>query len=242
MNVALIIAGGVGSRVGADKPKQFVEVFGRPVLAYTIESFEKHPLIDKIELVCIESWIDEVEKYKDRYGFSKIHEIVKGGSFVQESIFNGIKALSKNLKDDDIVIIHDGVRPLIEEEVITDVITVAKEKGNAVSSLPYNEQIFVIDDEYSTSRYIPRDTLRRVSTPQAYHYGELSDVYHEAFEKEIGIYGSSYTNTLFCDMGRKLYFAKGSDKNIKLTTKDDFKLFRGFLSDKEDSNEVDGKQ
>lgn len=231
MNIAVIIAGGVGSRVGADIPKQFIEVENKPILAYTLESFNSHPEIDKIELVCISSWLDEVEKYKERYNLTKLEWITSGGSFVQESIYNGVRNLKGEISDDDIIIIHDGVRPIVDNYVISDVIRVAKEHGNGVTSLPYNEQIFIVDDEKSTVRYIPRETLRRVSTPQAYHYEDLLSSYDEAFSKQIGIYGSSYTNTMYADLGKRLYFAKGSDKNIKLTTPDDIKIFSGYLKE-----------
>ena len=125
--------------------------------------------------------------------------------------------------------IHDGIRPLIDESVLTDVIEKCRLHGNAVTSLPYNEQIFIVDDEYSTVRYIPRETLRRVSTPQAYRFDLLDEKYHEAFEKEIGIYGSSYTNTMMVELGVRLYFAAGSDRNIKLTTPADLELFKAYL-------------
>ena len=108
-------------------------------------------------------------------------------------------------------------------------------KGNGVTSMPYNEQIFIKDDEESTTKYIPRETLRRVSTPQAYKYGKLLWAYREAFAREIGIYGSSYTNTMFVELGERLYFAAGSDKNIKLTTKDDLELFKAYLKADKDS-------
>ena len=111
----------------------------------------------------------------------------------------------------------------------------AKEHGNAVTSLPYNEQIFVIDDEVSTTRYIPRETLRRVSTPQAYRFDLLDSKYHEAYEKEIGIYGSHYTNTMMVELGVRLYFAAGSEKNIKLTTKDDLEMFKAYLKSDKDN-------
>lgn len=234
MNVAIIIAGGVGSRVGASIPKQFIEIEGKPVLAYTLENFNAHPMIDSIELVCIASWIDEVSLYKNRFNLEKLSWIVPGGDFVQKSIYNGVMNLRSNISDDDIVVIHDGVRPLVDDAVLTDVIRIASKMGNGVSSLPYNEQIFLIDDEYSTTRYIPRETLRRVSTPQAYRFGDLVSAYEEAFEKEIGIYGSSYTNTMFCDLGRRLYFAKGSDKNIKLTTPEDIEIFKGYLKSRKE--------
>ena len=138
-------------------------------------------------------------------------------------------ALEGYLSDDDTVIIHDGIRPLVDKEVLTDVIVTCRKYGNAVTSMPYNEQIFVVDDELSTVKYIPRETIRRVATPQAYKFGKLDKAYHEAFEKKIGIYGSSYTNTMMADLGERLYFAAGSDKNIKLTTRDDLELFKAYL-------------
>ena len=142
--------------------------------------------------------------------------------------------LENKCKPEDIIIIHDGIRPLVDATVLSDVIVKCKKYGNAVTSLPYNEQIFLVEDEISTVEYIPRETLRRVSTPQAYMFGKLNAAYHEAFEKGIGIYGSSYTNTMMVDLGERLYFAAGSDKNIKLTTKDDLEMFKAYLkSDKE---------
>ena len=136
---------------------------------------------------------------------------------------------------DDTIIIHDGIRPLVDETVLTDVIMKCKKYGNAVTSLPYNEQIFVIDDEISTTKFIPRETLRRVSTPQAYQFGLLDEKYHEAFERRVGIYGSHYTNTMMVELGIRLYFASGSDKNIKLTTKDDLEMFKAYLKSDKDN-------
>lgn len=232
MNVAIIIAGGVGSRMGMDIPKQFVMIDSKPVLIYTMECFQKHPMVDNIELVCLDGWQETAERYSKEFGITKLCNIVTGGETGQESIRNGVYALREICSDNDIAIIHDGIRPLVDESVLSDVIIKCKKYGNAVSSLPYNEQIFIIDDEYSTTKYIPRETLRRVSTPQAYKYGLLYEKYKEAFEKKVGIYGSSYTNTMMVDLGVKLYFAAGSDKNIKLTTKDDLEIFKGYLRSK----------
>lgn len=227
--VAVIIAGGVGSRMGHDIPKQFITIYDKPVLFYTLEGFENHPLIDEIVLVCIDGWHDTVRAYAKKYGITKMKKIVSGGNTGQESIRNGVFALEGICEKGDIVVIHDGIRPLVDKEVLSDVIAKAKKYGNGVTSLPYNEQIFVIDDEISTVKYIPRETLRRVATPQAYEYSKLDWAYHEAFEKGIGIYGSSYTNTMMVELGERLYFAAGSDKNIKLTTPDDLALFKAYI-------------
>ena len=229
MNVALILAGGIGNRMGFEIPKQLVCVYDKPVLLYTLEGFQKHPMIDAIEVVCVDGWHDILRSYCAQYGITKLKWIVSGGQTGQESIRNGVFHLEDVCAPDDIVVIHDGIRPLVDRSVLSDVIQVCMEKGNSVSSLPYNEQIFLMDDSESTTKYIPRDTLRRVSTPQAYRFGKLLWAYREAFEKEIGIYGTSYTNTMFADLGERLYFAAGSDKNIKLTTKDDLALFKAYL-------------
>lgn len=229
MNVAVIIAGGVGNRMGQEIPKQFINVYDKPVLIYTLESFQKHPQVDAIEVVCIDGWQDMVWAYAKQFNITKLKWIVTGGASGQESIRNGVYNLEEICGDDDIIIIHDGVRPLVDEEVLSDVIIKCKQYGNAVTSLPYNEQIFIVDDDISTTKYIPRETLRRVSTPQAYKFGKLDWAYHEAFEKEIGIYGSSYTNTMMVELGERLYFAAGSDKNIKLTNKDDLEIFKGYI-------------
>lgn len=235
MATAIIIAGGSGGRMGQDIPKQFINVYDKPILIYTLEGFQNHPQIDAIEVVCIEGWLDVVWAYAKQFNITKLKWVVSGGSTGQESIKNGVFNLEGRINEDEIIIIHDGIRPLVDETVLTDVIVKAKQYGNAVTSLPYNEQIFVIDDDISTTKYIPRETLRRVSTPQAYRFDLLLSKYHEAFEKGIGIYGSHYTNTMMVELGVRLYFAAGSDKNIKLTTKDDLELFKAYLKSDKDN-------
>jgi len=234
-NIAVIIAGGTGNRMGQDIPKQFINVYDKPVLIYTLESFQRHPQVDAIEVVCIDGWHDIVWAYAKQFNIDKLKWIVSGGETGQESIRNGVYNLEGKVEPDDIIIVHDGIRPLVDSSVLTDVINKAKQYGNAVTSMPYNEQIFVIDDETSTTKYIPRETLRRVATPQAYRFDKLDEKYHEAFEKKIGIYGSAYANTMMVELGERLYFAAGSDKNIKLTTRDDLELFKAYLTADKDT-------
>ena len=236
-NIAIIIAGGSGHRMGQDIPKQFINVYDKPVLIYTLEGFQKHPQIDAIEVVCIDGWHDVLRAYAKQFNITKLQWIVSGGETGQESIRNGVYNLEGKANDDDIIVIHDGIRPLVDDSVLTDVLVKAAKFGNAVASMPYNEQIFVIskEDETTTTQYIPRETLRRVSTPQAYRFDILNQKYHEAFEKKIGIFGSSYTNTMMVELGETLHFAAGSDKNIKLTTKDDLELFKAYLKADKDS-------
>ena len=229
MTNAIIIAGGQGSRMRMEIPKQFLLVYDKPVIIYTLESFQKHPEIDAIEVVCLEGWEDTLRGYAEQYGITKLTRIVRGGSTGQESIRNGVYGLRDVLKEDDIAIIHDGIRPLVEPSVLSDVIRVCRLYGNGVTSTPYNDQIFRKKDELSTVEYIPRETLRKVTTPQAYRYGKLLRAYERAFAEEIGIYGSAYTNTMMVDLGETLYFATGSEKNMKLTTQDDLELFKAYL-------------
>ncbi|MBQ3344261.1 MAG: 2-C-methyl-D-erythritol 4-phosphate cytidylyltransferase [Kiritimatiellae bacterium] len=231
MTVALIIAGGMGSRMGAVVPKQFVQVNGKPVLMYTLEAFQRHSMVDVIELVCIDGWQDAVRAWAEELGITKLKWVVAGGATGQESIRNGVYALEDKCGAEDIVIVHDGIRPLVDEAVLDDVIDKARQHGNGVTSMPYNEQIFLVDPEQpeTTCRYIPRETLRRVATPQAYRFDLLSSKYHEAFEKGVGIHGSSYTNTMMTELGVRLFFAAGSDRNIKLTTPGDIEIFKAML-------------
>lgn len=229
MNIAIIIAGGSGQRVGQDIPKQFINVYDKPILIYTLEGFQKHPQIDEIGLVCLDGWHDVARAYAKQFNIDKLKWIISGGETAQESIREGVYYLEGKCREEDTVIIHDGIRPLVDDSVLSDVIMKCERYGNAVTALPYNEQIFVADDGVSTVQYIPRETLRRVATPQAYKYGRLDAAYHEAYEKKTGIYGSSYTNTMMVELGERLYFANGSDKNIKITTKDDLELFKAYL-------------
>ncbi len=237
MNVAIIIAGGSGHRMGQDIPKQFINVYDKPVLIYTLEGFQRHPQIDAIEVVCIDGWHDVVWAYAKQFNITKLKWIVSGGASGQESIRNGVYNLEGKVANDDVVIIHDGIRPLVDETVLTDVLLVASKYGNAVTSMPYNEQIFVVDteDPTTTKQYIPRETLRRVSTPQAYRFDLVDSKYHEAFEKNVGVQGSNYTNTMMVQLGVTLHFAAGSDKNIKLTTKDDLEMFKAYLKSDKDT-------
>lgn len=234
MITALIIAGGVGKRMGQDIPKQFIMVEDKPIIIYTLESFQKHPMIDRILVVCKKGWEDTLLAYANEYHIDKLSWVIEGGNSGQESIRNGVEFLKEHSTEEDTIVIHDGIRPLVDEIVLSDVIVKCKEFGNAVTSLPYNEQIFVKETEETTKQYINRETLRRVSTPQAYQFDKLVWAYEKAFREGIGISDSSYTNTMMVDLGETLYFAVGSDKNIKLTTQDDLQLFKGYLRMKEE--------
>ncbi len=234
MNIALILAGGSGHRMGQDIPKQFLTVMEKPVIIYTLENFQRSEEIDGIFVVCIDGWHDVLKCFAHQFGITKLKEVISGGASAQESISLGVNAIYGKYPDDTIVVIHDGIRPLVDEEVLSDVISVCRENGNAVTSLPYNEQIFLAQDGKTTNRYIPREMVRRVSTPQAYRLGKLHWAYEKAFREGVGLTPSSYVNTMMSDLGETLYFAKGSDKNIKLTTREDFYIFKAYIQSKKD--------
>ncbi len=230
MNFAIVIAGGVGNRMGMDIPKQFIHVYDKPVIIYTLEGFEKHPEIDGIGVVCLSGWEDALEKYAGAYSITKLKWIVPGGETGQESIRNGVFRLREDAKDSDIAVIHDGIRPMVDSSVLSDCIRVCSRYGSGVTATKFTEQIFrVNDDGVTTGEYIPRDSVMKLATPQAYNFGLLYSAYKKAFEEKTGIYGSSYTNTMMVDLGYTLHLAAGSDKNIKLTTPDDLEQFKAYL-------------
>ena len=223
MNTALILAGGVGKRLGKDIPKQFLKVNGKPILAYTAQVFQNHDEIDRIVIVCVSGWEDEVENIKTTYGLDKIIRIIPGGDNCMQSISNGIFGIEDITSPDDIVIIHDSVRPLICKEIISDCIAVCKKHGNGCASIPVQETIVRTDDRISGNTNIDRSNVMRVQTPQAYRYDLVSKLYKDAYE--AGIEDSVYTNTLMLHFGHPIYFARGSVFNLKITMVNDIDLF-----------------
>ena len=233
MNIAVILAGGIGSRVGAGIPKQFIEVLGKPVLAYTVETFQNHPEIDAIEIVCIPSYKDMVYAMKEKYGFGKLKWVVDGGATFQESVLNGIKGLEGKVGDQDIALVHFGASPFVGEDIISDAIRVCKKTGNAISTTDFYILSGLKDDETKSSQWIDRDTIACMSTPHAFQYGFISQLYQDAIATGIIYTVEPHTTTLMYRMGKTIYFSKGSQTNIKITRKEDLDLFEGWLLMKE---------
>ena len=229
MNIAVILAGGVGNRVGAGIPKQFVEVLGKPVLVYTIEAFQNHSEIDAIEVVCVKSHIEYMKDLVDKYSLTKVKWITEGGAEFQDSVLNGINNLSSVCSKDDIVLVHFGASPFIEADIITDAIRVCRQNGNAISTTPFYLLSGVKDDDEKSSRWIDRDTIACMSTPHAFKYGYIKDIYDRAIETGIINEVEPHTTTLMYKMSQTIYFSKGSQVNIKITTKEDLDLFEGYL-------------
>lgn len=228
MNIAMIIAGGSGQRMGQDIPKQFLTVNDRPVIIYTLEAFERHPQIDAIAVVCIEGWEQVLRAYSKQFNISKLKYVIKGGRNGQESIRNGVFELEKHFSHDDLVIIHDAIRPMVSADIITDNIRVAQQYGNAVTVIPCAEAMLVTEDAIGSEESYPRDSLKRTQTPQAFHIGEICELHRKAIE--AGITNSVASCTLMVEMGRRVYFSSGSEKNIKLTTVEDLEIFKALLA------------
>ena len=240
MNVALILAGGVGSRLGAKIPKQFIEVLGKPVLAYTIEAFEKHPEIDAVLVACVKPYIDYMWEMKEKYGLSKLKWVTEGGDTFQGSVLNGIRYLEDKINKNDIVLIHFGASPFITGDIISDCIRVCKEKGNAISTTDFyllsgkkKEVTSVSDPNNYTEEYINRDSVAIMNTPHAFQYGFVANMYKEAIETGVIDSVEPHTTTLMYAMGKKIYFALGSQNNIKITRKEDLELFEGYVLEQE---------
>ena len=229
MNIAIIIAGGVGNRLGAPVPKQFVDVLGKPVIAYTMEHFQSHPEIDAIELVCVDGYQDRMKSIADKYGITKVIKIVKGGSEYERSIMNGVAGLKGIAEPDDIVMIHWAASPFLSEDIISDNIRVCKEKGNAITA-SYSYLLYGSNDGDCALRAINRESFMTLSAPQSFLYKNIVDLYKQVEEK--GLFDTieeRHTTVFMAELGIPLYFSKGSHTNIKITTKEDLDLFRGFL-------------
>lgn len=232
-NIALIIAGGVGARMNQDIPKQFINVNDKPVIVYTMEAFQRHHEIDAIEIVCLDGWHDVLRAYAKQFGIAKLENIVSGGVNGQDSIRNGLEDIAKRHNDkNDIVLIHDAIRPMIEADVITDNIRVCRKFGNAITVIPCTAAMLKTSDNIMSDEQVPRDNLKITQTPQAFFINDILSAHKEALSK--GITNSVASCTMYIELGKRLYMSKGSGKNIKLTTTEDIEIFKALLSAKKD--------
>ena len=219
--------GGSGNRMHQDIPKQFITVNERPVIVYTLEVFEKHPEIDFIAVVCIEGWEQVLWAYAKQFNITKLKYVIPGGDNGQSSIRNGVFELEKHFDKDDLVLIHDAIRPMVSAEIISDNIRVALEKGNAITVIPCAEAMMLTDDGVVSNGSYPRDGLKRTQTPQAFKLGDICNLHRDALKKNIT--NSVASCTLMIEMGKQVYFSAGSEKNIKLTTVEDIDIFKALL-------------
>ncbi len=243
MVVGILLAGGVGKRIGAAVPKQFLEVNGKPIIWYPLNIMEKHPDIDAVEIVCVESFIDEMRNIVAQYGFKKVKWIIPGGETCQESSFNGVRNLKGKLSDSDIILIHMASYPLASAEIMSGCIESAKKNGNGCTARPIVYSAFFTDDRKTSVEQIDRDKLMLCTMPFAFNFGECLNLYERAFSEGYGIEGNVFTNTLYCDYGKRIYFTKDSNENMKVTTPEDIRLMQAFLTVAEGCGEngfVDG--
>lgn len=228
MNYVIIIAGGIGSRLGAPVPKQFVEVLGKPVIAYTMEHFQKHPDIDAIELVCVDGYQEHLKTITEKYGITKLLKIVKGGSEYERSIMNGVAGLAGFAKPDDVVMIHWAASPFLSAEIISDNIRVCREKGNAITA-SYSYLLYGSNDGDCAKKAINRESFMTLSAPQSFLYKVILDIYKQVEERNMFETIEEHHTTVFmAELGIPLYFSEGSHTNIKITTKEDIDLFLGY--------------
>lgn len=226
-NIALIVAGGFGTRANLSMPKQFSIVEDKPVLVHTLEIFNRNRQIDEIMVVVLEGWESVVERYIEQFNLNKVKHLVTGGASGQDSIRNGVKLLSQHYHGDDIIIIHDGVRPLVTDEIINSNISGVLLNGTAITVIPATEALLFCDNGETSSRIIDRSTTLRTQTPQSLRLKKLVWAHEEAERR--GIENSIATCTLLIELGETIHFAKGVNSNFKITEGSDIRLFDAYL-------------
>lgn len=235
MNYALIIAGGSGNRMGQDIPKQFMHVDDCPIIVHTLLAFERHPDIHGIAVVCLDGWQTVLRSYANQFSVTKLKWIFKGGESGMESIHNGIYGLrEEGCQGEDLVLIHDAVRPLLSQDIISSNIAICQKYGYAITGIRCREAILESEDGFSTTKSIPRDKLIRTQTPQTFRLRNIIEAHEEAAVK--GIENSVASCTLMAELGgREMHIVPGSEKNIKVTTVEDLEILKALMHTQKDS-------
>ena len=209
-------------------------MYDKPVIVYTMEAFQQHPLIDGIEVVCLDGWHDVLRAYAKQFGISKLENVVSGGKNGQDSIRNGLYDIASRHSDkDDVVLVHDAIRPMVSQDIISDNIRVCRQYGNAITVVPCTAAMLKTYDALQSTEQVPRDNLKITQTPQAFFVNDLVAAHKEALDR--GITNSVASCTMYIELGRKLYMSKGSEKNLKLTTTEDIEIFKALLNAKKDT-------
>lgn len=227
MNIAVILAGGVGAHAGLSIPKQFYHVGDKAVLVYTLEKFQNAPSVDQICVVCSDEWAAEVLSYRQKFNITKLIGTAKSGRSGLHSLRNGLQYLSTSALRDDLIIIHDAVRPFVNIEIIEDNICVASANGNAMVAVKCVETLVQTTERCYAEKMIPRDGMYRIQTPQTFHYGDLMELLESADLDNCEV-PSAFALWMKC--GKGIFFSQGSEKNIKLTYPEDIEYFRSFFS------------
>lgn len=227
MNIGLIIAGGVGARMHMATPKQFMVVREKPILVYTLEAFQNNASIDAIAVVCLHGWEEMVWKYARKYHITKLKWMAPGGATGMESLRNGMEVLRENCSLDDIVVIHDAVRPLVSDDIINSNIAGVIQNGNAVTCIPATEALLKSEDGEISEEEIDRDTIQRTQTPQSLYLSKFIEIHEKA--KERGITNVVATCSLLVALGEAVHIVSGEGTNFKITTQEDIELMEAYL-------------
>lgn len=228
MNYAIILAGGSGTRLGADRPKQFIDILDKPVLAYTLDIFQRNSNIDAIEIGCNVKWIDFCKEMIEKYNFSKVKWIVNGGETFQETVRNCVDNLKDKISKDDFVMIQYGAAPFTKQIIIDDAIKVAHEKGMSFAATPCYQLMGSNDDDKSL-QWIDRDKNIEVACPQTFRFDYLLKIYEEAEKQGLLNKIEPHTTSLMYALNYPLYKSYSDQTNIKITTKEDLDLFEGWV-------------
>lgn len=226
-NIAVILAGGVGRRMGMNLPKQFMVVKERPIIVHTITNFQNNNQIDAILIVCVKDWIEYLQNMISKYQLTKVQWIIEGGNTVHDSTRNAVFYLRTILKDDDYVIVHDAARPILPQTAINELLDIAHREGNASLAIPCHETIIYTEDQISGIKQLDRNKTMRVQTPQAYCYSMLRELYEMA-EKD-NIHDVVYADILAIHYGKRVFFSKGFTNNIKVTNQEDISLVSSLM-------------
>lgn len=233
MNIAIIFAGGTGKRMNTrSKPKQFLELHSKPILVYTLEAFNNHPEIDGIILVILEEWIPYCEELVNRFRLEKVKAIVSGGDSALSSQRNGLLKAAELYSDDSIVLIHDGVRPLIDGETISKNITTVRTHGTAITVTPAIETITIKNESGEVGQIIERSKVEMARAPQSFYLKDILEAHRKAIEEENDFIDSA---SMMQHYGHVLYTVEGASENIKITTPNDFYTFRALVDARENS-------
>jgi 2-C-methyl-D-erythritol 4-phosphate cytidylyltransferase len=231
-NIGLVFAGGIGTRMNSKSiPKQFLIIHGKPILIHTLDIFEKTQNIDNVVIVMVEDKIDYTKKLLKKHKINKVSAVVAGGETGQQSIFNGLQKIQKLYGEDCIVLIHDGVRPLIDSELIDANISSVQKNGNAISGVKCTETILVIDDKSKCEGTVNRSKAWLGRAPQSFYIKDILGAHNKAIKDNLFFIDSA---TMMQHYGMNLHIVECKNSNIKVTTQEDYKLMRVFFDIIED--------
>ena len=232
-NIAIIFAGGTGTRMGAGLPKQFLQINGKPILIHTLDNFQNSPSIDKIYISCKEEYIQQTEKEIEKYQITKVKGIVAGGATSQDSIFNALSKAREENDDESVVLIHDGVRPFLTEDVIRANIESVQKHGSAITCTSCYETVILSENGEKIEQVPSRDIAYTAQAPQSFHLGDILNAHLKIRETNPGYIDIVDSCSLLRKLGKDIYIVKGNRGNIKVTTPEDFYILRALLQYKE---------